>query len=66
MYYFVLTGLHAAHLLLGLAFLTVLFNIARKPERSRGQFVFFERGACFWRMVDLLWLVLFRLFFRAR
>ena len=66
MYYFVLTGLHAAHLLLGLAFLTVLFNLARKPKMSRGQFGFFEGGACFWHMVDLLWLVLFPLIFLAR
>ncbi len=66
MYYFVLTGLHAFHLLLGLVALTVLINLARKPEMSRGQFVFFEGGACFWHMVDLLWLVLFPLIFLVR
>lgn len=66
MYYFVLTGLHAFHLVLGLVALTVLINLARKPEMSKGQFVFFEGGACFWHMVDLLWLVLFPLIFLAR
>ncbi len=66
MYYFVLTGLHAFHLVLGLAMLTVLINLARKPAMSRGQFVFFEGGACFWHMVDLLWLVLFPLIFLVR
>ena len=66
MYYFVLTGLHAFHLLLGLAMLTVLVRFASKPEMSKGQFVFFEGGACFWHMVDLLWLVLFPLIFLAR
>lgn len=66
MYYFVLTGLHAVHLLLGLAFLTVLLSLARKPKMSRTQFVIFEGGACFWHMVDLLWLVLFPLIFLAR
>jgi len=66
MYYFVLTGLHAFHLLLGLVMLTVLISFARKPEMSRGQFMFFEGGACFWHMVDLLWLVLFPLIFLAR
>jgi nitric oxide reductase NorE protein len=66
MYYFVLTGLHAFHLLLGLVLLTVLISFARKPEMSRGQFMFFEGGACFWHMVDLLWLVLFPLIFLVR
>ncbi|KAA1421853.1 cytochrome c oxidase subunit 3 family protein [Nocardioides humilatus] len=66
MYYFVLTGLHAFHLVLGLAMLTVLIRFASKPEMSRGQFIFFEGGACFWHMVDLLWLVLFPLIFLVR
>ena len=66
MYYFVLTGLHAFHLVLGLAVLVVLFVMSRKPELSRGQFAFFEGGACFWHMVDLLWLVLFPLIFLVR
>jgi len=46
--------------------LTVLFNLAKKPEMTHGQFAFFEGGACFWHMVDLLWLVLFPLIFLAR
>jgi nitric oxide reductase NorE protein len=66
MYYFVLTGLHAFHLVLGLVALSVLIKLARKPEMSRGQLAFFEGGACFWHMVDLLWLVLFPLIFLVR
>ncbi|MFI5623285.1 cytochrome c oxidase subunit 3 [Nocardioides sp. NPDC051685] len=66
MYYFVLTGLHAFHLLLGLVVLVALFTMARKPELSKGQFALFEGGACFWHMVDLLWLVLFPLIFLVR
>lgn len=66
MYYFVLTGLHAFHLVLGLVVLAVLFVMSRKPSLSRGQFAFFEGGACFWHMVDLLWLVLFPLIFLVR
>lgn len=66
MYYFVLTGLHAFHLVLGLAVLVALFVMSRKPELTKGQFGFFEGGACFWHMVDLLWLVLFPLIFLVR
>ncbi|TPG32571.1 cytochrome c oxidase subunit 3 family protein [Mycobacterium hodleri] len=66
MYYFVLTGLHAFHLLLGLAVLVVLYGFAKKSEMSGARFAFFEGGACFWHMVDLLWIVLFPLIFLVR
>ena len=64
--YFVLTGLHLFHLLIGLAVLTALWLLAAKPESTTNQWAFFEGGACFWHMVDLLWLVLFPLIFLVR
>jgi nitric oxide reductase NorE protein len=64
--YFVLTGLHLFHLVIGLAVLTVLWFLACRPEVSKNQWAFFEGGACFWHMVDLLWLVLFPLIFLVR
>jgi nitric oxide reductase NorE protein len=66
MYYFVLTGLHLAHVVIGLVVLTVLSRLARKPEPTRTHIAFFEGGACFWHMVDLLWLIIFPLFFLVR
>jgi nitric oxide reductase NorE protein len=63
MYYFVLTGLHLAHVVIGLIVLTVLSRLARKPAPTRTHIAFFEGGACFWHMVDLLWLIIFPLFF---
>jgi nitric oxide reductase NorE protein len=64
--YFLLTGLHLFHLVIGLAVLTVLWSMTRKTELSNNQWAFFEGGACFWHMVDLLWLVLFPLIFLVR
>jgi nitric oxide reductase NorE protein len=63
MYYFILTGLHFFHLLLGMGVLTFLTRMARKPELTAKQFGFVEGGACFWHMVDLLWIVLFPLLY---
>jgi nitric oxide reductase NorE protein len=63
MYFFVLTGLHAFHLLVGIGVLIALLVLSRKPTLSRGQFVFVEGGACFWHMVDLIWVVLFALLY---
>jgi len=61
MYYFVLTGLHWFHLVLGLLVLTILVRLSRRESRTVNQLSFVEGGACFWHMVDLLWIVLFPL-----
>lgn len=66
MYYFVLTGLHLFHLIVGLGVLVALWFISRRPRPTRTQLSFFEGGACFWHMVDLLWIVIFPLVFLVR
>jgi len=66
MYYFVLTGLHLAPLVVGLLVLTALWILARKHALSETEHMFFEGGACFWLMVDLLWIVIFPLVFLVR
>ena len=63
MYYFVFTGIHLAHLTIGLGALTVLIVLSRRPARSRGALLVAEGAAAYWHMVDLLWLVLFPLFY---
>jgi nitric oxide reductase NorE protein len=63
MYFFVLTGIHAFHLLIGMGVLVALFMLSRKPSLTAGQYAFLEGGACFWHMVDLLWIVLFALLY---
>lgn len=63
MFYFVLTGLHWFHLLLGLGVLTYMYFSARRPVLDAKQFAWVEGGGCFWHMVDLLWIVLFPLLY---
>jgi nitric oxide reductase NorE protein len=63
LYFFVLTGLHAFHVLIGTGILIALLRLSRKPSLSKGQFAFVEGGACFWHMVDLIWVVLFALLY---
>jgi nitric oxide reductase NorE protein len=63
MYFFVLTGIHAFHLIIGMGVLITLFVLSRKETLTKGQFAFVEGGACFWHMVDLLWIVLFALLY---
>jgi len=66
MYYFVLTGLHLAHVIIGLGVLLVLSKLARNPAPTRTHLAFVEGGGCFWHMVDLLWIVIFPLLFLVR
>ncbi|MEV7737602.1 cytochrome c oxidase subunit 3 [Streptomyces sp. NPDC088921] len=63
LYYFVFTGIHLAHLAIGIGALTVLIVLSRRPALSRGQLLVAEGAAAYWHMVDLLWLVLFPLFY---
>lgn len=66
MYYYILTGIHLLHLVLGMVALTVLWRLSKKPSLTQFEWGFFEGGACFWHMVDLLWIVLFPLLFLVR
>jgi nitric oxide reductase NorE protein len=63
MYFFVLTGLHAAHVVLGVVLLLVLVAFTRKDALTEYQYSFVESGACFWHLVDLLWLIIFPLLY---
>ena len=66
MYYYVLTGLHLFHVLLGLVFLVFCFAQTRSPNINSDRYQLVEGGACFWHMVDLLWIVLFPLIYLVR
>lgn len=66
MYYFVFTGIHLAHLVIGTVVVAFLVRTARRPEVSAGQRTFAECGAIYWHMVDLLWLALFPLLYLIR
>jgi nitric oxide reductase NorE protein len=63
MYYFVFTGIHLAHLTIGLGALTALILLSRRPVLGPGSLKVAEGAAAYWHMVDLLWLVLFPLFY---
>ncbi|MEU4227837.1 cytochrome c oxidase subunit 3 [Nonomuraea sp. NPDC026600] len=66
MYYFVLTGIHLLHLLLGMVALAIMYRIAGKPVLSRRDLRHLEAGACYWHLIDLLWIVLFALLYLMR
>ena len=62
MFYFMFTGIHFVHVLIGLGVLAYLWSTAR--HKSDGSAIrTLENGATFWHMVDLLWIVLFPLIY---
>jgi nitric oxide reductase NorE protein len=63
LYYFILTGLHLFHVFIGIVVLVLLLTQAGKPDLSVNRMAFVEGGACFWHLVDLLWIVLFPLLY---
>ncbi|MBK6657497.1 MAG: cytochrome c oxidase subunit 3 [Proteobacteria bacterium] len=63
MYFFIFTGIHLLHVLVGLAVLGFLLQVSRRPELTSGDIRTLESGAIFWHLVDLLWIVLFALLY---
>ena len=56
--YFLVTGFHALHVVLGLFILGIVGRIATAEA--------VETGTAFWHMVDLIWLVVFPCFYLMR
>jgi len=63
-FYYMLTGVHLFHVALGVLILGVVVRELRNPRRRRTSLV--ESGAIYWHMVDLLWIVIFALFYVMR
>ena len=63
-FYYVLTGVHLVHVLIGLIVLGVVVRELRNPARRRVSMV--ESGAIYWHMVDLLWVIIFGLLYVMR
>lgn len=64
MFYFVMTGLHLCHVLLGLVIMCFVIRNLKVSTTPKISFV--ETGATYWHMVDVLWLVLFAAFYLMR
>lgn len=62
MYYFIFTGLHLVHVVIGIGVLAYLFDLSRR-EPSDADMRLMESGSIYWHMVDLLWIILFPLIY---
>jgi nitric oxide reductase NorE protein len=65
-YYFVLTGLHFVHVVVGTVVLLVLARGVGGDSDVSRTIVRVETGTAFWHLVDLLWVVIFPTLYLAR
>jgi nitric oxide reductase NorE protein len=63
MYYYMFTGIHLLHVLIGMAVLAFLWNMSRRGASDGENIVTLESGASFWHLVDVLWIILFALLY---
>ncbi len=61
--YYVMTGLHALHVVIGMAVLAVMAVFIAKGKIHSGSFVRLEAGGLYWHLVDIIWIFLFPLFY---
>jgi cytochrome c oxidase subunit 3 len=61
--YFMMTGLHGAHVLLGMAVLTYVIVLSRRGRLSASYYTPVEMSGLYWHFVDLVWIYLFPLLY---
>ena len=62
-FYYMFTGIHFVHVLIGMGVLVCLTFISRREVLTEADITMLESGASFWHLVDILWIVLFTLFY---
>lgn len=66
MFYFMLTGFHFLHVMVGVLALAYLWFKTQRGDYGSHDCHALETGGAFWHMVDLLWIVLFPLVYVMR
>lgn len=61
--YYVMTGLHGLHVLVGMVVLAFMIAFIRKDRITSEDFVMLENAGLYWHLVDLVWIYLFPLFY---
>ena len=66
MYYYLMTGIHLLHVLIGIGVLLFLLSVVRAGRPDNQGIGLLESGASFWHLVDILWIALFALLYLMR
>lgn len=61
--YFVATGLHAVHMIVGLTIVSILTFLVWRGMITATYFTPIEIGGLYWHLIDIIWVFLFPLFY---
>lgn len=61
--YFISTGLHGVHVLIGAVLLSVIAAGVRSGSIHRTDYVKLENSALYWHLVDIVWIFIFPLYY---
>ncbi len=61
--YFMMTGLHALHVIIGGILLTIIILKINSGKINSNHYLLQENGALYWHLVDLIWIFLFPLLY---
>jgi cytochrome c oxidase subunit 3 len=61
--YFLTTGIHGLHVLIGAALLGWIATRVKAGAVNAGDHVLLENGALYWHLVDLIWIFIFPLYY---
>ena len=62
-FYFMMTGLHGIHILVGIGLLSWILFRARKGEFSNAYYTPVDLVGLYWHIVDMIWIYLFPLYY---
>ncbi|XCN74851.1 MAG: cytochrome c oxidase subunit 3 family protein [Candidatus Electrothrix aestuarii] len=61
--YYVITGLHGLHVIIGMILLMVTLALVMKERVRKDRFQLLENAGLYWHLVDLIWIFVFPLFY---
>lgn len=61
--YYVMTGIHGIHVLIGVCVIGFMLVLALRDRLSSTDYVKLENAGLFWHLVDVIWIYLFPLFY---
>lgn len=61
--YYVMTGLHALHVIIGLVILVFMFFFVKSGKVNQDYYIMLENSGLYWHLVDIIWIFLFPLFY---
>jgi cytochrome c oxidase subunit 3 len=61
--YYIMTGLHGLHVLVGVCVLSTMLVLIVKEKLNQMRFIPLENSGLYWHLVDIIWIFLYPLFY---